>query len=177
MKIRWLGWARVELRASGESLVIDLLGRPEGVLEDTTLEAPMPTVVPPESEGDVLAGLCTHLHRDHADAGALTSALRPGGRVLHPAPFGGDDHENLWTLKADAELDQHSLPRSTMNYWQTTRIGPFTIAAVPPSTPWATHTSPGPSRPTGSASSTSGTPCSTGTGGEQPTVTGRSTQF
>lgn len=131
MKIRWLGWAGVELEARGESLVIDLLGTPEGVLEGTSLAAPMPTVVPPATEGDVLAGLCTHLHRDHTDAGALATALRPGGKVLHPASFGGDDQENLWTLKGDAELDRHRLPRVEMGYWQTTRIGPFTIAAVP----------------------------------------------
>ncbi|MFI9813900.1 MBL fold metallo-hydrolase [Saccharothrix variisporea] len=132
MRIRWLGWAGVELEAQGETLVIDLLGRPEGVLEGTPLEdVPLPDVVPPHSRGHVLAGLCTHLHRDHTDAGALAAALAPGGRVLHPASFGGDDHENLWTLKAEAELTAHDLPRQAMGYWETTKIGPFTIAAVP----------------------------------------------
>lgn len=131
MRIRWLGWAGVELEAQGESLVIDLLGRPEGVLEGTGREAPMPKVTRPHTEGNVLAGLCTHLHRDHTDAAALARALRPGGTVLHPESFGGDDHENLWTLKADHELTAHQLPRRTMSGWETTTIGPFTIAAVP----------------------------------------------
>jgi L-ascorbate metabolism protein UlaG (beta-lactamase superfamily) len=131
MKIRWLGWAGFEIEAAGQSLVIDLLGRPEGVLGGTGLEAPMPTVVPPRHAGDVLAGLCTHLHRDHTDAAALAAALRTGGPVLHPAGFGGDDHENLWTLTSDGELDRHQLTRQPMNYWQTTQIGPFSIAAVP----------------------------------------------
>lgn len=131
MRIRWLGWAGVELESQGESLVIDLLGRPEGVLEGTALSAPLPAVTPPRAQGHVLAGLCTHLHRDHTDAGALARALRPGGPVLHPEPFGGDDHENLWTLKAEAELTAHGLPRRPMGLWETTRIGPFTIAAVP----------------------------------------------
>ncbi|WP_214408892.1 MBL fold metallo-hydrolase [Sphaerisporangium fuscum] len=131
MRIRWLGWAGVELESQGESLVIDLLGGPEGVLADTPLSAPMPKVTPPHTEGSVLAGLCTHLHRDHTDAAALARALRPGGKVLHPASFGGDDHENLWTLKADGELDEWKLPRLPMAPWETTTIGPFSIAAVP----------------------------------------------
>ncbi|GAA5077632.1 L-ascorbate metabolism protein UlaG (beta-lactamase superfamily) [Thermocatellispora tengchongensis] len=131
MRIRWLGWAGVELEAQGESLVIDLLGRPEGVLEGTSLTAPLPKVTRPRTEGDVLAGLCTHLHRDHTDAGALAQALRPGGMVLHPESYGGDDHENLWTLQADAELTRWNLPRRPMAPWQTTTIGPFSIAAVP----------------------------------------------
>lgn len=131
MRIRWLGWAGVELEARGETLVIDLLGRPEGVLEGTALTAPMPTVVPPTAQGEVLAGLCTHLHRDHTDAGALKQALRPGGVVLHPTSFGGDEHENLWTLKADSELNAHRLSRRPTAAWETTDIGPFKIAAVP----------------------------------------------
>ncbi|MEU6350739.1 MBL fold metallo-hydrolase [Streptomyces sp. NPDC047072] len=131
MRVRWLGWAGVELEAEGESLVIDLLGEPEGVLEGTGLSAPLPTVTRPHTEGRVLAGLCTHLHRDHTDAAALARALRPGAPVLHPASFGGDDHENLWTLKADGELTQLGLPRRPMTAWETTGIGPFTIAAVP----------------------------------------------
>ncbi|RZS43517.1 L-ascorbate metabolism protein UlaG (beta-lactamase superfamily) [Herbihabitans rhizosphaerae] len=131
MRVRWLGWAGVELEARGQHLVIDLLGDPDGVLEGTGLSAPMPTVVPPRAEGEVLAGLCTHLHRDHTDAGALAKALRPNGSVLHPESFGGDEQENLWTLKADGELDALRLPRREMAYWETTTIGPFTIATVP----------------------------------------------
>ncbi|MFI9155587.1 MBL fold metallo-hydrolase [Streptomyces sp. NPDC053367] len=131
MRVRWLGWAGMEIEAEGESVVIDLLGRPEGVLEGTPLSAPLPKVTRPRAEGDVIAGLCTHLHRDHTDAGALAAALRPGAEVLHPQSFGGDDHENLWTLKADAELDAYKLPRRAMALWETTTIGPFTIAAVP----------------------------------------------
>ncbi|MGW2651386.1 MBL fold metallo-hydrolase [Streptomyces sp. NPDC001393] len=113
------------------SLVIDLLGQPEGVLQGTGLSAPLPKVTRPRTEGHVLAGLCTHLHRDHADAAALAQALRPGAPVLHPASFGGDDHENLWTLQADGELTELGLPRRPMTAWETAVIGPFTIAAVP----------------------------------------------
>ncbi|WP_253781110.1 MBL fold metallo-hydrolase [Nonomuraea roseoviolacea] len=123
--------SRVRRASSAHSVVIDLLGHPEGVLEGGPLSAPMPKVVPPRTQGDVIAGLCTHLHRDHTDAGALAEALRPDGRVLHPASFGGDDHENLWTLQGDRELDERDLTRQPMGYWETVTIGPFTIAAVP----------------------------------------------
>ncbi|MGW2952450.1 MBL fold metallo-hydrolase [Streptomyces eurythermus] len=131
MRVRWLGWAGVEIEAGGESLVIDLLGEPEGVLEGTGLSAPLPKVVRPRTEGNVLAGLCTHLHRDHTDAAALARALRPGAPVLHPGSFGGDDHENLWLVKTDGELTAQRLPRRTTAPWETVTLGPFTIAAVP----------------------------------------------
>jgi L-ascorbate metabolism protein UlaG (beta-lactamase superfamily) len=131
MRVRWLGWAGVELESAGESLVIDLLGTPEEVLAGSAAGAPVPEVVAPAAEGEVLAGLCTHLHRDHTDAAALARALRPGAPVLHPEPLDGDDHENLWTLRADAELTRQQLPRRAMALWETTTIGPFTISAVP----------------------------------------------
>jgi L-ascorbate metabolism protein UlaG (beta-lactamase superfamily) len=131
MRIRWLGWAGVELESHGEHIVVDLLGDPTGVLEGTGLEGVMPVVVPPEGAGDVVAGLCTHLHRDHADAGALASTLRADAPVYHPISFGGDDHENLWLLKADHELNQHQLSRRSLQYWQTAEAGPFRIAAIP----------------------------------------------
>lgn len=131
MEIRWLGWAGVEVSAGGESIVIDLLGDPVGVLEGTGLAGVMPTVVAPKERHRAAAGLCTHLHRDHTDAAALEQALRPGAPVLHPASFGGDDLENLWLLKADGELTASGLARREAAYWDTFEIGPFTIAAVP----------------------------------------------
>ena len=51
--------------------------------------------------------------------------------MLHPASIGGDEHENLWTSKADAELDAFRLRRREVAHWQTTTVGPFTVAAVP----------------------------------------------
>lgn len=131
MRIRWLGWAGVEIEARGESIVVDLLGTPEGVLDGTGLTSPMPKVVMPRTAGDVAGGLCTHLHRDHTDAGALGQVLRSDAPVLHPESFGGDDHENFWTLQADRELDAQRLRRQPTGYWETTEIGPFRIAAVP----------------------------------------------
>lgn len=131
LTIRWLGWAGVELEAEGQTLAIDLLGSPDGVLAGTGIEAPMPTVVPARAAGEVAAGLCTHLHRDHTDAAALAATLRPGAPVLVPAGFGGDEHENLWTLAADGELTSCGLPRDEVAPWEVRQIGPFRIAAVP----------------------------------------------
>lgn len=129
--VRWLGWAGVEIEFDGQSVVIDLLGSPDGVLAGSGIEAPMPLVVPAAKAGEVVAGLCTHLHRDHTDAGALTATLRPGAPVLVPTGFGGDDHENLWTLVADGELTAARLPRDEVAAWGVREIGPFRIAAVP----------------------------------------------
>src|SRR3954453_23032193 len=112
MEITWLGWAGVEIEAaSGETGVID-------ALEDTTaVFAPFgdraggaPEVVHPQG-GAAVAGLITHLHRDHADATALTQALAPGAPVLEPPAPGGDDHENRALIQAERELARSGLER------------------------------------------------------------------
>jgi L-ascorbate metabolism protein UlaG (beta-lactamase superfamily) len=92
MKVRWLGWAGVELEAEGSALVIDPLADPGATfvaLGERTSEVELPTVVEPEARGTSLAGLVTHLHRDHADAGALADALGPGAAVHEPLWPGG----------------------------------------------------------------------------------------
>src|SRR3954447_21493489 len=132
MEITWLGWAGVEIEAaSGETVVID-------ALEDATaVFAPFgdraggaPEVVPPR-DGTAVAGLITHLHRDHADATALTQALTPGAPVLEPPAPGGDDHENLFLLQADHELARSGLERRRLEPWERTDVRPFTITALP----------------------------------------------
>jgi L-ascorbate metabolism protein UlaG (beta-lactamase superfamily) len=134
MEVRWLGWAGVEIECSGQSVVIDLLGDPLGVLAavpEIAVQTLMPHVVAPKNTGSVLAGLCTHLHRDHADAKALVSALAPGAPVIHPAGFGGDDHENFWLLQAESELQSAGLERRSVSDWETLTVGPFEISALP----------------------------------------------
>jgi L-ascorbate metabolism protein UlaG (beta-lactamase superfamily) len=114
MEVRWLGWAGVEIESAGQSVVIDLLGDPLGVLApvpDIAAKTQTPQVVGPRHGGKVLAGLCTHLHRDHADADALVRALAPGAHVLHPVGFGRDDHENFWLAQAESELQAAGLVR------------------------------------------------------------------
>ena len=71
MKIRWLGWAGVEIEQQGEHIVIDPLEDATAVFAWTGMapaEMTPPEVTPPR--GAASAGLITHLHRDHADAAA-----------------------------------------------------------------------------------------------------------
>lgn len=134
MRLTWLGWAGVELEAAtGETLVIDALedaGAAFRAFGDRVAGTPVPAVTAP-TPGRAVAGLVTHLHRDHADAGALAAALVPGAAVLEPAGFGGGTEENLGLAQAHAELAASGLPRRELAPWDTTTVGPFTITALP----------------------------------------------
>jgi L-ascorbate metabolism protein UlaG (beta-lactamase superfamily) len=69
MRITWLGWAGVEIEADGQHVVIDPLGDPAATfawLPKPARSIPMPELAAPRP--GALAGLLTHLHRDHADA-------------------------------------------------------------------------------------------------------------
>ena len=97
MRIRWLGWAGVEVEESGERVVIDPLGDPAAVfawLGERAAGMSVPAVVSPRP--GAVAGLITHLHRDHADAAALAAALSADATVYEPAgeapPSGAADH-------------------------------------------------------------------------------------
>jgi L-ascorbate metabolism protein UlaG (beta-lactamase superfamily) len=130
MRLTWLGWAGIELATDDATLVIDPLQDAAAVFAgfgpDAT--ATLPEVVP-AAAGQALAGLVTHLHRDHADAGALRAALADGAPVLEPEAAGGDDVENLALAQAEAELSQ--LERRRMRPWESTAIGGFRITALP----------------------------------------------
>lgn len=134
MQLTWLGWAGVELEAStGETLVIDPLDDPGAAFRafgDRVAGTPVP-VVTPAQPGRAVAGLVTHLHRDHTDAAALAAALAPSAPVLEPASFGGGPEENLGLAQADAELTAAGLPRRQLTPWEVTTVGPFTITALP----------------------------------------------
>jgi L-ascorbate metabolism protein UlaG (beta-lactamase superfamily) len=132
MRIRWLGWAGVELTAHDATLVIDPLADAAAVFAalgpDRTIA--LPEVVAP-TRGTAVAGLVTHLHRDHADAAALTGALRPGAPVLEPDGDGGDEVESLALAQAAQELVQAGLERRRMRSWQNVEAGPFRVTALP----------------------------------------------
>src|SRR5918997_704886 len=86
MRIRWLGWAGVEIEHEGATLVIDPLADPGGTfaaLGDAAREVELPPVEP-AGAGRAVAGLVSHLHRDHTDASALAAALAPGAAVYQP---------------------------------------------------------------------------------------------
>ena len=134
MHLKWLGWAGVELEAdTGETLVIDPLLDPGAafrVFGDRVVGTPVPEVTS-ATPNRAVAGLVTHLHRDHADAGALVAALQPGAPVLEPAGFGGGAEENLGLAQTEAELAATGLPRRQLSAWETATVGPFTITALP----------------------------------------------
>lgn len=133
MELTWLGWAGVELAAQNATVVIDPLQDPAAVfaaLGDRMAGVPLPHVVP-ATAGAALAGLVTHLHRDHTDAGALKTALAPGALVLEPRPGGGETTENLALLQAEHELAEAGLARRPTDVWETTEAGPFTLTALP----------------------------------------------
>jgi L-ascorbate metabolism protein UlaG (beta-lactamase superfamily) len=132
MRIRWLGWAGVEIEAEGERVVVDPLEDASAVfagLGERARGCPLPDVVAP-SPG-ALAGMVTHLHRDHADAAALAAAVVPGGPVLEPSDYGGAGRERLAIAQADRELAAAGRTRQATAAWTSTSVGPFTLTALP----------------------------------------------
>ena len=135
MEVRWLGWAGVEIEAGGAAAVIDPLADPAATfaaLGEQALEhVELPPVVAPRARGSAVAGLVSHLHRDHTDAGALAAALAPDASVYEPAWPGGEDVENLALAQANAELERAGLRRSATQVWEGAQAGPFKITALP----------------------------------------------
>jgi L-ascorbate metabolism protein UlaG (beta-lactamase superfamily) len=134
MRCRFIGWAGVELGHEGHTLVIDPLATPAAVFAAAGSAADgvhYPAVRPP-TDGAASAGLVTHLHRDHTDAGALVDALRPGAPVFGPAAGpGASDVRDAGVSQARHELDAAGLTLSGLAPWESTSIGPFTVTALP----------------------------------------------
>jgi L-ascorbate metabolism protein UlaG (beta-lactamase superfamily) len=135
MKVRWLGWAGVEIEADEAALVIDPLADVAATFaavgEERLRQAKLPTVMPAEARGSAVAGLVTHLHRDHTDAGALAQALAPDATVHEPARPGGEDAENVALAQADAELGHAGLARRSAEVWERIEVGPLALTALP----------------------------------------------
>jgi L-ascorbate metabolism protein UlaG (beta-lactamase superfamily) len=134
MKVRWLGWAGVEMEADGASVVIDPLedaAATFAALGDRPGEVQLPTLVAPEARRTAVGGMVSHLHRDHADAGALAGVLAPGATVYEPTWPGGEAAENLALAQANAELGHSGLARRQVEQWETIEVGPFAITALP----------------------------------------------
>ena len=130
MQMRWLGWAGVELEAAGETIVIDPLADPGATfaaLSDAACDGELPDVEL-ATPGRAVAGLVSHLHRDHADAGALAAALKPGSDVHHPV---AGEPGNVALAQAERELAARGLPRREIGTWDTFIVGPFTCTALP----------------------------------------------
>jgi L-ascorbate metabolism protein UlaG (beta-lactamase superfamily) len=134
MKVRWLGWAGVEIEADGVTVVIDPLadlGATFAPLGEEARRIKPPSVVAPEAQSSSVAGLVSHLHRDHTDAGALAAALADDAAVHQPAWPGGADAENLGLAQANSELELADLKRRTVEPWERVEVGPFALIALP----------------------------------------------
>ncbi|MDQ8046686.1 MAG: MBL fold metallo-hydrolase, partial [Solirubrobacteraceae bacterium] len=90
----------------------------------------LPEVVE-SAPGRAVAGLVTHLHRDHADAGALVAALAPQAPVYEPPKTTGDGVEIAGLLQAEAELTACGLRREPLAPWDRREVGPFRVTALP----------------------------------------------
>jgi L-ascorbate metabolism protein UlaG (beta-lactamase superfamily) len=134
MRLTWLGWAGVELEVGGATVVVDPVQDAGAVfahLDERTAVRP-PHVVP-STPGRAVAGLVTHLHRDHADAKALAEALAPGAPVLEPPAGDGDALEELALAQAERELAAAGLDRRRLAAWESVTAGQFTLTALPAS--------------------------------------------
>jgi L-ascorbate metabolism protein UlaG (beta-lactamase superfamily) len=129
MNVRWLGWAGVELEHGGATVVIDPLADAAGVfaaLGGGADEVELPEVAP--AEGLAVAGLLSHLHRDHADARALARSIEPDAPVLHPAPA---EKGSLALAQAEHELGEAGIGRRAVATWESVSIGPFEVTSLP----------------------------------------------
>lgn len=134
MNVRWLGWAGVEIESDGAALLIDPLDDPSATFApfgEAAAEGQVPEVIAPRSRGRAIAGLVSHLHRDHTDAGALTDALADDAAIYEPAPASGSAKENLGVAQAQIELEEATLERRTVTDWEQLEAGPFTVTALP----------------------------------------------
>ncbi len=130
MQVRWLGWAGVELEVDGATIVIDPLADAAATfaaLGDAARDTELPAVQA-AAAGRAVAGLVTHLHRDHTDAGALAAALAPRAAVHEPVPA---EAANPALAQAEYELATAGLPRREVAVWDTVTAGPFTCTALP----------------------------------------------
>ncbi len=129
MQVRWLGWAGAELEHDGMTVVIDPLADPAATFAGfgaAAADVQLPEVV--IARGDAVAGLVSHLHRDHTDAAALAAALAPGSAVHHPPSTEAD---NLALAQAEHELEASGLPRRSVDTWEPVAAGPFTVTPLP----------------------------------------------
>jgi len=129
MRIRRLGWAGLELEASGALAVIDLFQN-AGSLAAFVGETRGP-LLPPSAGRTVTVALATHLHADHVDPSALAQVLAPDGVLLRPAPAPGHGLETAALAAAEEGLRELGIPARTVQAWETVQVGPFTISAVP----------------------------------------------
>lgn len=125
-----LGWAGVEIRTAAGSLVIDPLKDATAVFAAFG-HPEEPLLAEVSNPGGCALALLTHLHRDHADAGALLDALAPGATVLAPAGATDDRPEDIGMHQAQHELAAAGVELREVGTWQTLTLGGFSLSTVP----------------------------------------------
>lgn len=128
MDVRRLAWAGLEVRAGGETAVIDFV---EEFAHLRGAAPPAGEVPESPAPGTVSLALLTHLHSDHADAAAVARALRPNGRVLMPERAFGSGAETAFLEGPQSAFDESGLETAIVDPWQTVEVGPFTVTALP----------------------------------------------
>jgi L-ascorbate metabolism protein UlaG (beta-lactamase superfamily) len=135
MRCRWLGWAGIEVQDGAARIVIDPLRDAAALyaaVGDAARDVTLPALAGIGDDPPAIAGLVTHLHRDHADAGALDEALAPGAPVfVPPAEPSTTEAADAALLQAAEELGRIGHPLVETRPWQRLRIGPFTVTALP----------------------------------------------
>ena len=171
MRLTWLGWAGVELEADGAT-VVDRPARRRGARcsrrsASGRRATPLPRGRRAERRAGAVAGLVTHLHRDHADA----RRARRGARARRAGARAAGRRRRARSRSSRSPRPSTSWPRPASSAGGSRRGSPSTGRPVHRSprsrrsTASATRRSPGSSRRTACACCTSATRCSTATGG------------
>jgi L-ascorbate metabolism protein UlaG (beta-lactamase superfamily) len=122
----------VEVEHEGSRLVIDAIGDPRAlyaVLGDAAAGVTLPELAEPTPPA--VAGLVTHLHRDHADAGALARVLEDGAPLLLPVAEPGGKLDDVALRQAAGELEAEGVELREVAVWESVEVGPFTVTALP----------------------------------------------
>src|SRR5919112_85821 len=98
MQIRRLGFAGLQLTSGDTSLVIDYFTSLGSLADYVSAPDDFVTAEPAD------LALVTHLHRDHTDADAIRSVLKPRGRVLRPPRHSGEGLESIACAEAEHGL-------------------------------------------------------------------------
>jgi L-ascorbate metabolism protein UlaG (beta-lactamase superfamily) len=116
-------------------ILIDPLINPGAVFAaagDQAAGIELPALIEP-GEGPAAAGaLLTHLHRDHADAEAVSRWCQPGAQILGPpsAPA-AVSLDDAGIAAARDEFGAAGLQIAEADAWERFEIGPFTVTALP----------------------------------------------
>ena len=131
MRVRWLGWAGVEVQSGDARVLIDPLVNPAAVFAaagERAAGVTVPELVDPHAGGPPAAVLVTHLHRDHADAQALAPGVGVYGPEFYP---GADGLADAGIAQSREELTAAGVALRETPAWARFEVGPFTITALP----------------------------------------------